>query len=107
MLEQLPEDIRNNTHLKSYIIYNELIGKYAVPIFAAERIPDERDEPAIVGPKGVIKEPVYYGNWVDCTEEHQRASLAKQLKIKEEDDEQMKKLREAIKRLRGLRNEED
>ena len=105
MLDLLPEDIKNNVHLKSYTKYSKQYGKIVYLEFKAERIPDERDEPAVVNASGTVKEPVYYGNWVDCTEQAQREWEELHKKVMKKDKEEMDKLSAAIKRLRNLKGE--
>ena len=105
MLDLLPEDVKNNAHLKSYTKYSKQYGKIVYLEFKAERIPDERDEPAVVNASGTVKEPVYYGNWVDCTEQAQREWEELHKKVMKKDKEEMDKLSAAIKRLRDLKGE--
>ena len=105
MLDLLPEDIKNNVHLKSYTKYGKQYGKIAYPDFKAERVPDERDEPAIVNASGTVKEPVYYGNWVDCTEQAQREWDELHKKVMKESEEEMDELKAALKRLYMLKKE--
>lgn len=60
----LPEDIKNNEHLKEYKAYNP-DGTVA---FMAHRLPTSKDTQVSFVNGEIMKLPTYYGNWVVSTE---------------------------------------
>lgn len=61
---ELPEDIKNNEHIKEYKAYN-LDGMIA---FMAHRLPTLRDTQVSFVNGEIMKLPTYHGNWVVSTE---------------------------------------
>lgn len=61
---ELPEDIRNNEHLKEYKAFNP-DGTVA---FMAHRLPTSKDTQVSFVNGEIMKLPTYYGDWVVSTE---------------------------------------
>lgn len=61
---ELPEDIKNNEHIKEYKAYN-LDGTIA---FMAHRLPTSRDTQVSFVNGEIMKLPTYHGDWVVSTE---------------------------------------
>lgn len=85
---ELPEDIKNNEHLKEYKAYN-LDGTIA---FMAHRLPTSKDTQVSFVNGEIMKLPIYHGNWVISTEAEIKAynEIIKSVKKVKKDKEKPK-----------------
>ena len=85
---ELPEDIKNNEHLKEYKVYNP-DGTIA---FMAHRLPTSKDTQVSFVNGEIMKLPTYHGNWVVSTEAEIKAfnEIIKPIKKVKEEKEKPK-----------------
>ena len=85
---EVPEDIKNNEHLKEYKVYNP-DGTIA---FMAHRLPTSKDTQVSFVNGEIMKLPTYHGNWVVSTEAEIKAfnEIIKPIKKVKEEKEKPK-----------------
>ena len=99
---ELPEDIKNNEHLKEYKAYNP-DGTIA---FMAHRLPTSKDTQVSFVNGEIMKLPTYHGNWVISTDAEIKAfnEIIKPVKVKEEKPENKASLEKEIAELEKYLN---
>lgn len=99
---ELPEDIKNNEHLKEYKVYKP-DGTIA---FMAHRLPTSKDTQVSFVNGEIMKLPTYYGDWVISTDAEIKAfnEIIKPVKVKEEKPENRALLEKEIAELEKYLN---
>lgn len=99
---ELPEDIKNNEHLKEYKAYKP-DGTIA---FMAHRLPTSKDTQVSFVNGEIMKLPTYHGNWVISTDAEIKAfnEIIKPVKVKEEKPKDKASLEKEIAELEKYLN---
>ena len=99
---ELPEDIKNNEHLKEYKAYKP-DGTIA---FMAHRLPTPKDTQVSFVNGEIMKLPTYHGDWVISTDAEIKAfnEIIKPVKVKEEKPENRASLEKEITELEKYLN---